>query len=312
METDRLQLLVELERLGSMRAVADELGTTTSRVSHQLSLLSTEMHARLLEPEGRRVRLTAAGRRLAAHARVVLAEIQAAQSEETDSSEPAGTVQVVAFATAIRHALIPAMERLARRHPRVHLTVTEHEPDDARALLLADRADLGLLYDYNLAPLKPDSLLESMPLWTTRWCLGVPEGGSQLHGRTPELISQLRRTSWIGNSRNRADEEVIGLLGSIAGFTPIVAHRCDDLDVVSDLIAAGEGVGLLPASRPAARGVSLVPLDDPVVLLRASASWRAGRTLWPPLRAVLNELHPAGRPEEVEAPAGARRYPQRD
>ena len=39
METRRLQMLLELSRLGSMRNVADLLGTTTSTVSQQIAAL---------------------------------------------------------------------------------------------------------------------------------------------------------------------------------------------------------------------------------------------------------------------------------
>ena len=60
METRRLELLVELSRLGSMRAVADVLGTTTSTVSQQIAVLAREMGTPLIEPTGRRVRLTPA------------------------------------------------------------------------------------------------------------------------------------------------------------------------------------------------------------------------------------------------------------
>ena len=42
METRRLELLVALARLGSMRAVGEELGITTSTVSQQLAALSAE------------------------------------------------------------------------------------------------------------------------------------------------------------------------------------------------------------------------------------------------------------------------------
>ncbi|MER6592032.1 LysR family transcriptional regulator, partial [Micromonospora purpureochromogenes] len=68
MDLRRLRLLRELARLGSMREVADELGVTTSTVSQQLAALSREVGATLIEPQGRRVRLTPAGRRLAEHA----------------------------------------------------------------------------------------------------------------------------------------------------------------------------------------------------------------------------------------------------
>ena len=46
METRRLAVLLELSRLGSMREVADELGTTTSTVSQQIAAPSTPTSVR--------------------------------------------------------------------------------------------------------------------------------------------------------------------------------------------------------------------------------------------------------------------------
>jgi DNA-binding transcriptional LysR family regulator len=68
MDPRRLELLLELSRLGSMRAVAETQHVTTSTVSQQIAVLAREAGTPLIEPEGRRVRLTPAGRRLADHA----------------------------------------------------------------------------------------------------------------------------------------------------------------------------------------------------------------------------------------------------
>src|ERR671910_662534 len=57
MDPRRLRLLLELSRRGSMRAVADELGYTTSTVSQQLAVLAREAGATLIQPEGRRLRI---------------------------------------------------------------------------------------------------------------------------------------------------------------------------------------------------------------------------------------------------------------
>ena len=78
LDPHRLRLLLELSRRGSMRAVADELGYTTSTVSQQLAVLAREAGATLIEPDGRRVRLTPAGHRLADHAVTILAALEAA------------------------------------------------------------------------------------------------------------------------------------------------------------------------------------------------------------------------------------------
>ena len=58
-------MLLELSRLGSMHEVAAELSTTTSSVSQAIAALAREVGTPLVEPEGRRVRLTPAGHRLA-------------------------------------------------------------------------------------------------------------------------------------------------------------------------------------------------------------------------------------------------------
>src|SRR6516225_1033518 len=128
METRRLELLAELARLGSMRAVADVLGTTTSTVSQQIAVLAREIGTPLIEPAGRRVRLTPAGRRLAEHATTILAAVEAAQLDLGPGAEPNGTVRVAGFATAIRTYLLPVVVGLAASHPRVRMLVREHEP----------------------------------------------------------------------------------------------------------------------------------------------------------------------------------------
>jgi len=157
-----------------MRAVADELGYTTSTVSQQLAVLAREAGAPLLEPAGRRVRLTPAGRRLADHAVTILAAIEAARADLDPGGEPAGTVRVAGFATAVRRSLVPVLAQLSADHPAVRLGIHEHEPAEALDLLAADEIDLALVYDYTLAPVALDPALRVTPLWTAAWELGVP------------------------------------------------------------------------------------------------------------------------------------------
>src|SRR3954449_11498295 len=173
MDPRRLRLLLELWRGDSMRAVADALGYTTSTVSQQLGVLAREAGTQLIEPVGRRVRLTPAGQRLAAQAVTVLAALDAARADLDPQAEPAGVVRVAGFATAIRRSLVPVVAALAETHPAVELQVREHEPPEAMALLADDDVDLALVYDYNLAPQAFDRDVVVTPLWTARWHLAV-------------------------------------------------------------------------------------------------------------------------------------------
>lgn len=288
MDTRRLELLLALSRLGSMRAVAEEHHLTTSTVSQQIAALARETGAQLIEPEGRRVRLTPAGRRLADHAVTILAAVDSARLDLDPGAEPAGTVRVGGFATGIRVSLLPIVAGLAAKHPKVDLIISEYEPVEAFTLLASDDLDLALTYDYNLAPASPASTLDAVPLWSIRWGLGVPAGTTDQAGG----VAAFADADWIVNSRNTADETAVRALASLAGFTPAIAHQIDSLDLVEDLIVAGFGVGLLPIGRPTGAGVTVLPLDDPDVTLTAYAVTRRGRADWPPLRAVLDRLRP--------------------
>jgi DNA-binding transcriptional LysR family regulator len=284
----RLELLLELSRLGSMRAVAETMQVTTSTVSQQIAALAREAGTPLLEPAGRRVRLTPAGRRLADHAVTILAALEAARLDLDPAAAPAGTVRVASYATAARQVLLPVARILAAQHPKVSLHIHEHEPPEALGLLASDETDLALVYDYNLAPASYRRGLTVRPLGSARWGLGVPSHPGRGRGTAPEVFGRLRGHDWIVNSRNTADEEVLRVLGSLAGFEPHVAHSADSLELVQDMIVAGLGVGLLPAGQPAVRGMSLQPLHHPQVTLRAYAAIRGGRPAWPPLALVLD------------------------
>jgi DNA-binding transcriptional LysR family regulator len=292
METRRLQVLLELSRLGSMRGVADELGTTTSTVSQQIAKLAQETGTALIEPDGRRVRLTPAGRRLATHAAVILSAVDAARLDLDPDADPAGTIRVSGFVTAIRTTLLPVVANLADTHPGVKVIVYEHEPAEALARLATDDVDLALTYDYNLAPANDDPRLESLPLWSLPWSLGVADHeANQVAGdNTLAVFDRFRHHDWIGNSRNRADEDVVRVLASMTGFEPRLKHQTDSLELVEDLILNGMGVGLLPSDRQTRPGIALLALNQPEVRLRAYARIRRGRQIWPPLALVLSRV----------------------
>ncbi|PRX48768.1 LysR family transcriptional regulator [Nonomuraea fuscirosea] len=291
METRRLRLLLELSRLGSMRAVADAMGTATSTVSQQLTVLAKEMGAALIEPDGRRVRLTPAGRRLAEHAVTILAAVEAARLDLAPEADPNGTLRVAGFATAIRAHLLPLVTELASDHPRLRVLVREHEPAEALHLLAADETDLALTYDYNLAPAETDPTVHVTTLWTAPWGLGIPTHADVPQtADTLEVFACFSAHDWIVNSRNTADETVIRILASMAGFTPRITHQADSLDLVQGMISAQLGVGLLPIGVATFPQVCLIPLTSPRVTLRAYAVAHRGRLTWPPLALVTDLL----------------------
>ena len=203
--------------------------------------------------------------------------------------EPAGTLRVAAFATAVRRSLLPVVRDARRRPPR-------RAPADPRARAgrgarAARRRRRRPGADLRLQPGAGDrstGRCGDRRCGSTAWSLGVP--AERAPGRAADALAvfdRFRDHDWIVNSRNTADEDVVRTVASLAGFRPRIAHRADSLELVQDMIVAGLGVGLLPAGQPTARGVSLRAARRPGRVLRAYAVTRRGREAWPPLALVL-------------------------
>src|SRR5215471_2486538 len=104
----RLRLLLELNRRGTITAVADALAYTPSAVSQQLAALEREAGVPLLERTGRSVRLTPAGRVLVSHGDAVLARLEEATvAMAAVAGGLSGPLRIGAFPTAVR-ALLPS------------------------------------------------------------------------------------------------------------------------------------------------------------------------------------------------------------
>ncbi len=289
MDLDKLRALVELSRLGTMSSVGEATGYGTSAVSQQLAALERQVGVPLLEASGRRVRLTPAGRRLVDHGRRILAAVAAAELDLSGQGEPAGLVRVAGYTTALGRYLLPAFTVLAREHPALQLELREGEPAEVLALLDEDLIDLGFVYDYTLVPRPwrhPHTLLSSTPM-----VLAVPSGVDVPDRiRTPSDLDALRDSDWIANSRDTGDDELSERLCALAGWVPRVRHRADSLELVVDLVLAGQGVSVLVADSDQAHRVRTVVLELGAAERRMFSVIRAGAQDWPPTRAVVHQV----------------------
>src|ERR671929_467860 len=83
----RLKALREVADRGTIAAAAAALHLTPSAVSQQISALERELGERLVEPDGRKVRLTAVGRVVVRGADSVFAEVESLRAEVARHSD---------------------------------------------------------------------------------------------------------------------------------------------------------------------------------------------------------------------------------
>lgn len=250
----RLRLLRELRDRETVTAVATALHMTSSAVSQQLAQLARDVGTPLLEPHGRRVRLTDAARLLLRHADVLFAQLEQAHSEMAAYvAGAAATVRVDAFTTAIPALAVPAMRRLATAEPRLTVQLQEADTEQALDRLLRDDTDLVIGLDGDVRV--DDPRFARRPLLVDPMDVVLP-GTHPLAGGPLEL-ADLANDQWIlppaGLCLDIATREC-----ALAGFTPRAAHVADGYDAVFALVRAGLGVALVPRMCTSDRGSGMV------------------------------------------------------
>src|SRR4051812_46676110 len=179
----RLRLLVELDRRGTLAAVAGELGYTPSAISQQLAQLERETGRRLVEKAGRGVRLTDAGRLLADRGRDLIARADAAEADLAALHGVAGTLRIAAFQTAARHLVPPAMRALRARYLALTGELVALDAEQALPLLRAGELDVVVAEEYEHAPRPRHSDVDRHDLVDDPLVLALPKGHPAAGGR---------------------------------------------------------------------------------------------------------------------------------
>jgi DNA-binding transcriptional LysR family regulator len=283
LDVRRLRLLYDLAHLGTIAAVARAHTYTPSAVSQQLAVLEREAGVPLLERTGRRVILTPAGVVLVQHAGTVLRALEEAGAALAAAhGEPSGPLRIGVFPSAVRTLLAAALVTLGRDHPRLELMVTELDPTAAPDALRERRLDVALVHDYDIMPVEPDNTLDAVPLLDETVFLAVPAGT----GSDADPVGAARPDAWIVGSPGTACHAVALQVCRGAGFTPLVRHHADDFATVLALVAAGQGVSLVPqlAAAESPGAVRLLPIS---VRRRTRITFRRGAGAHPAVAACV-------------------------
>ncbi|WP_230631624.1 LysR family transcriptional regulator [Sphingomonas sp. Leaf37] len=119
--------VLAIERRGSFRAAALELGLSATALSNLIAKLERRVGVRLFNRTTRSVSLTDAGQTFVEQIRPAVRTLHEAMSLARSQLEtPSGTIRINAFAAGAREVLRPLLLKFLRRYPQVHIDlVTE-------------------------------------------------------------------------------------------------------------------------------------------------------------------------------------------
>ncbi len=265
-DMQRLRVLREVAEHGSFSKAAAALMLTPSAVSQQIAALERSLGTAVVERGPRGAVLTEPGQMLVETADVIMAELLSTQ-EQIGRLASRGTerLTVATFASAGQTLLPAAVASLAARHPALEWNVSEHEPEQAIALVREGRADLALAFHFDgqppvapgdrsgvvWTPLMEDPMSIVLPAW------------HRLAKRSSLTLSELAGEMWVEGCLSVGDR--LKKYAALAGFEPRFACRTTDYHFAQSLIAAGIGVGLVPliAQQPPSGRLAIIPLAPP-------------------------------------------------
>jgi DNA-binding transcriptional LysR family regulator len=239
-DKDNIATFVEVIRRDSLAAAARHLGVPKSTVSRRLARLEEQLGTQLVHRDARRVTPTREGTRLYdSVVDAVDALDTAVASIERSTSEPQGTVRLTAPGDLGRMLLIPALVSFLERYPEISLDLilTNRFVD-----LVQEQVDLavraGRVTDPNLIArqlIQSDFYLAAGPDLSVD-CSDIVE----LQSHPFVLYRKRGKTQVLRLQRgNGEDGETVEL--TVSGRVNV-----DDYGAMVDLVAAGQGIGLMP------------------------------------------------------------------
>jgi LysR family transcriptional regulator, hca operon transcriptional activator len=243
MELRHLRYFVAVAEEGSLTVAAEKrLHTSQPSLSRQIRDLEYEVGAPLLTRSVHGVELTASGRAFLDHARLALAQVEAAREAARRAAQPEKPGFALGFLTGQEMDWLPeAMHILRDELPNIEVTVaSEYSPVLAEALRRG-RLDLAFMRRETEASDLVFKTVTQEPL-----TLVLPSD-HRLAARKTIALDEIARDPFINVSATApALRAIIDDYLRRAGLKIAPAHEADNLAMAISLVASTRGVALLP------------------------------------------------------------------
>ena len=251
MTLNQLRTFLAVAETGSVRAAAEDLVVTQAAVSASLAALQKSLGVTLIEPDGRGLRLTAAGQAYAGYVRRVLGLLDEAGRAAAAAADPErGELRIAAVTTAAEQILPGLLSGFRARYPRLGVRLEAGNRDRVRGLLDRHQVDLVLGgrpepgWDVEVLAERPHQLVVVAAPSLAASADAAAPGGSH-------LVPWLARQAWLlrepGSGTRAATDTLLTEL-DIAPLTLMVGSN----GAIRESASVGLGVTLISRDAVAA------------------------------------------------------------
>jgi DNA-binding transcriptional LysR family regulator len=287
-----LRLFIAVADSGSITRGASLAHLALASASARIKALEAAVGIALLKRGRRGVELTAAGQSLLDHARLIMHNVDAMQGDLMAFARGMkATLRLLANTSGLSEYLPKVLAAFLAGHPHLSIEVEERESSDIASAIATGAADIGLVAEHAL----PDSI-ERIPFSEDRLVIVV--------ARHDELASR-RQVDF----RDVVSRDFIGLTASSALHAHVTGHaarlgvrlrfraRLNSFDTISQMVAAGIGIAVMPevAAKRCARSlpISRLRIRDPWANRKLVICARSFRTLPRPAQQLVEHLRKA-------------------
>src|ERR671918_900005 len=244
MELRHLRFFVAVAEEGSLTVAAERrLHTAQPSLSRQMRDLEYEVGAQLMTRSARGIELTAAGRVFLDHARLALAQVDAAGETARRAAQPAKPSFALGFLTGTEMDWLPEAIRILRDElPNVEITISSQYSPDLAGALVRGKLDVAFLRPETPASNLVFKLVTKEPL------VVVLPSDHRLASHEAINPQDIAGETFISVSNTAPVlRVVIGDYLRQSGIDIKPDHEVDHLAMAVSLVASTRGVALLPA-----------------------------------------------------------------
>jgi DNA-binding transcriptional LysR family regulator len=252
-----LRLFLHVAEDASITRGAARANLALASASARIRGLEQRLGVALLQRHRRGVALTAAGRNLAEHARLVLRQVDRMMGEiGVYARGLKGSIRVLSNTAAMSEHLPRLLAAFLAANPGIDIELEERESADIVAAVAAGSADIGIASDaaasdaVELHPFRGDRLVV------------VAARGDALARRRRVRLGEILERDFVGLPADSALQRHLASQATRLGAAMKLRIRVGGFDAVCRMVEAGVGLGIVPetAAQRCRRAMAIHPV----------------------------------------------------